>query len=490
VDDLRDLTLILKSRFPLVTVETHEEQRVLGLLEQACNLNGWALFAWTVTSGLRRVGQSDHVPVTSEPMQALRHIAKTGRGGVYVLLDAHPYLDNPVHTRLVREIAHDYARVPRTLVLVSHALKLPPELERLAARFTLSVPDLEAIRALAKKELDLWKLQQGTPATGDTQVLETLCRHLVGLPLEDARRILRGAIRDDGQVTEADLARTQKQKFELLNRDSVVRLELDTARFSDVGGLENLKRWLGVRRQPFVAGVAGVDRPKGVLLLGVQGGGKSLAAKAVAGTWGVPLLSLDVASLYNKFHGESERNLREALKTAEALAPCVLWIDEIEKGLAFDRGGEADGGVSRRMLGTLITWMAERAAPVFVVATANDITQLPPELMRKGRMDEVFFVDLPAQPVRRQIFEIHLRRRGLDPAAFDLDGLASGCAGYSGAEIEQAVVSSLYEAAAEGVPVTSRHILDELARTRPLSVLRAEELAALRQWASERAVPA
>jgi SpoVK/Ycf46/Vps4 family AAA+-type ATPase len=226
------------------------------------------------------------------------------------------------------------------------------------------------------------------------------------------------------------------------------------------------------------------------MLLGVQGSGKSLAAKAVAGAWGVPLLRLDFATLYNKFFGETERNLREALASAEAMAPCVLWIDEIEKGLASDSSGGTDGGVSRRILGTLLTWLSERKGRVFIVATANDIEQLPPELIRKGRLDEIFFVDLPDAPTRAEIFAIHLARRELRSAAFDLDALADAAEGFSGAEIEQAVVSALYEAHARNQPLDQALLLAEIGRTRPLSVVMSERIAALRDWAAERTVPA
>ncbi|HRC39413.1 MAG TPA: AAA family ATPase, partial [Rubrivivax sp.] len=216
---------------------------------------------------------------------------------------------------------------------------------------------------------------------------------------------------------------------------------------------------------------------------------KSLAAKSIAGAWGLPLLRLDFAALYNKFHGETERNLRAALQSAEAMAPCVLWFDEIEKGLATD-GGDSDGGVSRRILGTLLTWMAERKSRVFMVATANDISRMPPELLRKGRFDEIFFVDLPSAAARADIFRIHLARRRLDAARFDLAALAEAAEGFSGAEIEQAVVSALYEALGENQPLTAQHVIDELGRTRPLSVVMAEQVEDLRAWAADRTVMA
>jgi len=281
-------------------------------------------------------------------------------------------------------------------------------------------------------------------------------------------------------------------KHDSLGKGGVLSFELDVAKFQDIGGLQNLKRWLE-RRKPVFLGSAdakGLDAPKGILLLGVQGGGKSLAAKAVAGSWGVPLLCLDFATLYNKFYGETEKNLRDSLEAAESMAPCVLWVDEIEKSLASDASGTTDGGVSRRVLGTLLTWMSERKSRVFLVATSNDITHLPPELLRKGRFDEIFFVDLPDAETRKEIIGIHLSRRKQDAAKFDLKRLAQASEGFSGAEIEQAIVSSLYEALARKTAPSSDLVAEELRNTKPLSVTMAEQVAELRAWAAERTVPA
>ena len=230
----------------------------------------------------------------------------------------------------------------------------------------------------------------------------------------------------------------------------------------------------------------GMDSPRGILLLGVQGCGKSVAAKAVAGVWGVPLLRMDFGSLYNKYIGESEANIREALKTAEIMSPCVLWIDELEKGIATS---EHDDGVSQRILGTLLTWMAENSKPVFIVATSNDIQRLPPELIRKGRLDEVFFVDLPNREVREAIFRIHADKRGLDLNSLDLGQLADMTDGFSGSEIEQLVVSAIYSAHARDGTVGMALLQEEIRNTRPLAVLMAENIAALRQWAQGRTVP-
>ncbi len=492
MNDLHDLTLILQSRFPLVVVETHEEPRVLALLEQAANLEGWALFVWSIADGLRRSNNPQPITQTYEFLDALRHIDKTPQNGVYVLLDAHPYLSDPVNARLIREVANEYGKVARTLVFVSPRLELSQELARMSARFQLSVPDLAAIQALLREEMRLWQQQDGGGSVrGEKEALLLLARHLTGMALDDARRLARQAIRDDGLITRQDVERVLRYKYDALGAGSVLSLELDTASFAQVGGVKKLKHWLALRRDVFVGeGGAGLQAPKGIMLLGVQGSGKSLAAKAVAGAWGVPLLRLDFATLYNKFFGETERNLREALASAEAMAPCVLWIDEIEKGLASDSSGGTDGGVSRRILGTLLTWLSERKGRVFIVATANDIEQLPPELIRKGRLDEIFFVDLPDAPTRAEIFAIHLARRELKIEGFDLEALAQAAEGFSGAEIEQAVVSSLYEAHAQQKPLDQALLLAEAGRTRPLSTVMAERVAALREWAAERTVPA
>ena len=490
MNDQRDLTVILKSRFPLVVIETSEEPRVLQLLERIANLEGWALFIWSVVEGLHRAGRNVRIPQTNDFRHCLQHIEATQQNGIYVVLDAHRFLDDPINVRLIKEIALGYQQTERTLVFVSHEVKLPQEVARFAARFELKLPDLAGVKLLVKDELDLWRSRTGERVGGEQPALDALLRHLVGLPVEDARRIVRQALLDDGAITMQDVDRATRLKRAMLGDDGVLTLELDAARFHDVGGLGSLKRWLERRRAPFldVGGTTGLEAPKGVLLLGVQGSGKSLAAKAIAGSWGVPLLRLDFATLYNKYYGETERNLRQAFKNAEAMAPCVLWIDEIEKGLAVDT--DSDGGLSRRVLGTLLTWMSERDSRVFLAATANDVAQLPPELLRKGRFDEIFFVDLPDAATREEVFRIHLDRRKLAAESFDVPALAAAAAGFSGAEIEQAVVAALYEAHAAKRPLDTALVAAELARTRPLSVVMAERVAALRAWAASRTVPA
>ena len=491
---MHDLGLILESRVPLIVVETHDESRFLKFLTRVI-ISGATpgyrpLFSWSVTNGLQRLDiEMDPQPTNADPDQALRHIRAVNQPGIYVLLDMHPYLENPLHVRLLKDIALRASELRQTLILVSHKLSLPAELQHFSARFEMRLPDDAERAKIVTAVVEEWNCDHAGNVRVDKHAFDLLVRNLAGLMRADTERLARNAVYDDGVLNAADLPGATKAKYALLDTQGVLSFEYETARFSDVGGLSRLKVWLEQRKRVMDKGADGprLDPPRGLLLLGVQGCGKSLAAKATAGILGVPLLRLDTGALYNKFHGETERNLRESLQQAEAMAPCVLWIDEIEKGLATSDG---DDGLSRRVLGTFLTWLAEKQATVFVVATANDISQLPPELVRKGRFDEIFFVDLPSPRVRMDILQIHLRQRELDPARFDLVQLVEASAGFSGAEIEQAIVAALYAAHAVNKPLDTAYLLAECRRSRPLSVLMAEKLQALRHWAADRTVSA
>ena len=485
--DIHDLGLVLDSRVKLIVIESWDEARVLEVLTGLAVKRGLGLFTWSVTEGLQSLGFGGPVQDALEPEAALRLIKADVQGNLYVLCDLHPFVvDNPKLVRLLKEIAMAQGAQKPTVALVSHAFTLPAELQRLAARFSLSMPGEEELLAIVREEAARWSEQnRGARVRTDNLTLQQVVNNLRGMSHAEARALARNVIFDDGAITQEDIPALNKAKFQLLDLDGVLSFEYATAKLSEVAGLANLKRWLGERRQAFLDHQA--DCPRGMLLVGVQGGGKSLAAKACAGLWGLPLLRLDCARLYNKFFGETERNLREALRLAEQMAPCVLWIDEIEKGLAT---GDQDGGVSQRVLGSLLTWLAERKAPVFVVATANAIERLPAELVRKGRFDEVFFIDLPDAAVRAEVLRIHLERRGLNVSSFDLAALAAAAEGFSGAELEQAVVSALYAAKARQQAVDQALLLGEIARTVPLSVLMSERLQALRLWAKGRTVSA
>lgn len=489
-NDVHDLSLLLDARARLIVIESWEEDRVLEAIGLLAIKRAQTWYTWNHVDGLQRLGFGSEVDATddsADPEKALQFIRQENQPALYVMCDLHPFLESPRLVRQLKMLAQNHADHAPTLLLVSHALTLPAELRRLASRLTLSMPGAEQLATIVREEAARWTEQnQGRRVRTDNQTLEQVVRNLRGTTHAEARRLARKLIVDDGAITRQDLPVLNQAKFGLLDLQGVLSFEQDTAQFAEVGGLSVFKGWLSERQPAFLADT-GVDIPRGVLLVGVQGSGKSLAAKSVAGLWGLPLLRLDFASLYNKYIGETEKNLREALHMADAMQPCVLWIDEIEKGLAPDSG---ESGVSRRLLGTLLTWMAERTSRVFMVATANDVSQLPPELIRKGRIDEMFFVDLPNESIREDIFRIHLDRRELNASEFDLPGLAGASQGFSGAEIEQAVVSAVYAAAARQETLINADLFEALSRTSPLATVMSERITALRDWARGRAVMA
>lgn len=486
-----DLLVALTAKVPLVVIETDDEKRACEqLLDCAQGLNR-SCFKWTASDGLKSMSKGLQVIQPGqhvEPEAIARHIKETLHPAVYVLCDYHPYLtDNPLLVRLLKDIALNHDVIEHVVVLVSHELSIPPELRGQSLRVRLQLPSEREISLIVREEARRWAELRGGKASSDRQALQQLVRTVRGLGHQDVRRLVRTAIFDDGVIDDSDIPAVNKAKFELMDMDGVLSFEFAVQPMDQVGGLDNLKNWLQQRRSVFAGGDAGQDVPKGMLLVGVQGAGKSLAAKAVASLWQLPLLRLDFAALYNKFFGETERNLRQSLAQAELMSPCVLWIDEIEKGLAT---GDSDNGTSKRVLGTLLTWMAERQQRVFLVATSNDISRLPPELMRKGRFDEIFFVDLPSASARRSIFIIHLNQRKISAIDFDLEMLVEASEGFSGAEIEQAVVSAVFTARAQEIPLSDQLLLAQIHETRPLSVVMAEQMASLRGWAQGRTVSA
>jgi len=490
--ELATLASLIRAQSSLLLIESHDEPHAITLFQELRRQMHRPLLKWTAALGLvwldREHSLSDEF---RDPEKALNHLANRRDRAIVLLMDFHPYLKDPVIVRRLRELARPTTDLHApTLVLISPQLTLPQELSALARRFELQAPDRDSLVTMVRAEATRWGNDRGQEAAQLCEkTLERLVDNLAGLTMKDARRLAINAIFDDGVLDHRDLQSIMQAKFDLLNPEGVLNFELETARFAEVAGMPRLKRWLQLRAKVFSASEPppGLDPPRGMLLLGVQGCGKSLAARAAAGLFGVPLLHLDFGALFNRYHGESERNLRKSIEAAEKMAPCVIWIDEIEKGLATS---DSDGGTSKRMLGTFLTWLSEHRSRVFVAATANDISSLPPELMRKGRFDEIFFVDLPDQATRRAILEIHLMRRQIKPQLFPLEKLAKVTRGFSGAELEHLVVSGLYLAHAEGSDLTTNHLAAEIKSTRPLSVIRAEEITELRNWAKTRAVSA
>ncbi|GGA31255.1 AAA family ATPase [Dyella nitratireducens] len=491
MSELDDLSTLVRAATPLLVIETIDEQRVIECFRHVIAQALHPLWRWTLTNGLERLdfNAPSNPEVASDATSTLNAIRAEQERSIYLLFDFQPLLQYAVTLRQMRDIVQRQRSAAHTLVLVGAKVELPQELESLATRVPLALPDIKELAGIMRGEAAAWQRENNRKLEVDNEAARIIVRNLVGLSAPDARRIVRKLIYNDGALNANDLPELMKAKFELLNRSGLLHYEYATASFADVAGVSQVREWVQRRRAVFLdpSPNPALDPPKGVLLLGVQGCGKSLVSKAIAGGFGVPLIRMDFGSLYDKYQGETEKNLREALASCETLAPCVLWIDEIEKGLAS--GGE-DGGVSRRVLGYLLTWMAERKAKVFVVATANAVHELPAELLRKGRFDEIFFVDLPKPEVRAAIFAMHLKRRKLDTNEFDLNALVQASEGFSGAEIEQSIVSALYDASGNGGALDQATLLHALQTTKPLSVLMREQVDALRAWAQSRCVPA
>ena len=481
-----DLRVLVQAHSPLIVIESYEEPRALLLIKRlAVNLMR-PVFKWTITDGLQRLdSEQGSQTFNADPTNLLAQIKGTRNSSIYVLCDFHPFLSEPKHVRYIKEIAQAHEQLGHTLILLSHAIEVPPELARLCYRFELSLPSDQQIRQLVHDMADSYAARHGMLAELSAQNVALLVQNLRGLTFDEVKRLAYKAIADDGAITKEDIPRINRAKFSLLQTGGVLSQVFDSGSFANVIGLDNLKQWIAQRQQAFLDN--GKDTPKGLLLTGVQGTGKSLAAKAIAGNWGLPLLRLDMAALYNKYIGETEKNLTQALALADAMAPCVLWIDEIEKGLS---GGDSDNGVTRRLLGSFLTWLSERKSQVFLVATANNLHELAPELLRKGRFDEIFFVDLPTDGECLQLLRLHLTRRQLKLSDDELQHAMTLCSGFSGAELEQAVVGAGFRARAAGTEFSLAHLLDELSATQPLSVVMAEQINALRQWALERCVKA
>jgi AAA+ superfamily predicted ATPase len=419
-----------------------------------------------------------------DPIEVMLRLRDAQRGGVLLLEDIHPYLEPQHHqvTRWVREMCRLDPSPRRLLVLSTPLSGLPVDLHKEVPTVELPLPGVDDLAVVAKEVADRHEV-----AYDEDQMLLEAAR---GLTVMEARLAFGQAADELGRLGPKAVPLVAREKERVIRQSQVLEYHEPDARMTDVGGLENLKVWLDRRGQAFGAGARdfGLDAPKGVLLLGVQGCGKSLVAKAIAASWQFPLLRFDMGKVFGGIVGQSEGNIRAALRVAQALAPCVLWIDEIEKGLAgMGSSDQSDAGTTARVVGTLLTWMQEKRDPVFVVATANRIEMLPPELLRKGRFDEIFFVDLPAKSVRKEIIKIHLRKKKRDPDDFDLEALAAQSLGYSGAELEEAVREGLVEAFAQGRDIRTEHIAEALKVTFPLSRTMGDQIDQLRTWATVRA---
>jgi hypothetical protein len=488
------LEALLRAHFPLVYVHTSEEERALESLRRIRKIMATTrtvgLYIWSETRGLRDAdGRPVGAGTTGDPVVALQYVAESDLEGIFVFLDLHRHF-TPVTTRLIRDAVWAVKRQFKSLVVLSPVLSLPPELEAQASLFFYDSPDLDDMRALVNQSVAEVLGDTAPAVDGDWQ--ENMAAAVLGLTRDEARRtVCRALLRADG-ATPACIEDVFQEKRQAVRKSGVLEYCAPGLRGDDVGGLGELKIWFARRRQAFTAhgGRFGLARAKGVVLAGVPGCGKSLSAKALAGEWSVPLLRLDMGRIYGSLLGQSEARLRQALHLATCVSPCVLWIDELEKAFS-GLGRSQDGGATQRIFGSFLTWLSDNTAPVFVVATANDISRLPPEFTRAGRFDAVFFVDLPRAAEREAIFGIHLTRRSRQPADFDLAALAAVTDGFSGAEIEESIVNALYQAFEDQQrALTTDDLLAGCKEIIPLSRTRANELLKMRAWAQQNARPA
>jgi ATP-dependent 26S proteasome regulatory subunit len=552
-DGLERLKVLINSSTPIVVMETSEEMRAVNLVRTACAELNMATFEWTIADGLVRSGsngapQSGSVglqaridqatgwtgaaraqarsvlnPAAGEadrltrslttsmvadsgaaagasmynsrdPVQALANMESMTVEAVFILKDFHRHMDDPVVVRRLRDVGQKFSANRRTVIITSPELSVPAELAKLVEYFDLPLPDRERLHEIVRETYTRLAKTYTLKLQLDAAGVDAMAANLRGLSEEEAERAISQALVTRYALCPESVTDVLEAKKQLLRHSGMLEFVEASDNMASIGGLENLKHWLQQRRGSWEdsAREFGLEPPRGVIILGVQGCGKSLCARAVAGEWKLPLVKFDTSAVYDKYIGETEKRIRKVFQVAEGLAPCVLWIDELEKVFAGSGpdSASADAGVSSRLLASFLSWMQDRKAPVFVAATCNNVTVLPPELIRKGRFDELFFVDLPNQAERKQVFSIQMARRKRNPAEFDLEEVAAAAKGYSGAEIDAAVQGALYAAYSEKKPLSTQLLLDALSQTVPLSTTRAEEIAALREWARTRAVAA
>lgn len=494
-DKLRELELLIRSHYSLIFIDTVEEDRARSLLTLLSGRMKLPYFYWTRTKGLSRGDIESKGPVygSTDLTQALSHIESSKFQALYHFQGIETLLEDKLSAAMIKDAASQYSRNYGAIVITGNDPFIPDILRPMSAYFKMPEPDREEYRELLGRVVrDLYSRMTVDVKLSDEDT-EQLLNNIKGLTLTEAEKIITKIIVEDGMLSSGDIRQVMDAKRDIIEKEGVLEYYPAEESMEDIADLTTLKSWLSKRKEiisrPAKAREFGLSFPRGVLLLGVPGCGKSLCAKAVAMEWSLPLLKMDPSNLYNKYIGESEKNFKRAMKTAEKMSPVVLWIDEIEK--AFSTGGDAeDGGVSKRIFGTFLSWLQERNGDVFIVATANDVQKLPPEFLRKGRFDEIFFVDLPDEEARLSIFKIHLSKRGRNPGEFDLNNLVRVTDGFSGSEIEQVIVSGLYTAFSAEKELDTQILLDEISVTCPLSETMAEKIAWLRQWASGRTASA
>ncbi len=498
VSEIEEIEVLIRARYPVIYIVSWEESRVEDAIAEIAAKREKKVFSWSVCRGIVPYGTSPQSQrnadaKTADPTVALNNVLDQVDPAIFVFKDFHPYLTDPSVVRKLREVALYLKNSYKTLILISPTLKLPLELEKEVSVIDFGLPDREHVTELLNRTVADVNKNANLNISLSEHAKEALVNAAMGLTINEAENVFAKTLVKTGGLSEKDVPIVLSEKEQIIRKSGMLEYYRATEEFGNVGGMEELKDWLRKRKSAFSADARrfGLPNPKGALLIGVQGCGKSLCAKALASLWGVPLLRLDLGKVFSSLVGSSEENVRQAVQAAESVAPAILWMDEIEKAFAGTQSSSfSDAGTTSRVFGTFITWLQEKTAPVFVIATANNISQLPPELLRKGRFDDIFFVDLPSRQDRAEIFGIHIAKRGRNANQFDLPKLAEAADGFSGAEIEEAITASLFDVFDKGADLSTDSVLASIESTVPLSRTMKEDIERLRDWARDRARPA
>lgn len=482
-----EVDTLIRARYPIIYIVSWEEARITLTLNNIASKSEKRLIIWSTTEGFKDSSGKVIDGGAVDPFAALNFIINHNRPAIFLLKDFHPYMKDPVINRRLRDLKEYLDQLRKSCVIISPVLEIPTELEKIITVIEWDLPDLQVLDNVLQSIVEPMRENPKVDVTLSAEQKELVLKSALGLTLVEAENVFAKSLVKAKSFNPDIIIREKEQ---IIKKSGILEFYQRIENLDAIGGLDNLKSWLTKRTKGFTekSKEYGLPSPKGVMLIGIAGCGKSLTAKAIASLWKLPLLRLDVGKLFGGIVGESERNIRKAIKIAESVSPAILWIDEIEKGFSgIKSSGQTDAGTTSRVFGTFITWLQEKEDPVFVIATANDVTQLPPELLRKGRFDEIFFVDLPSKNERTEIFKIHLQKRKRDPKKFDLKALVGLTIGFSGAEIEQTIIEAMFEAFSEDQEVKTIDIMNAIDETIPLSRLMKDEITNLRTWATSRA---
>lgn len=485
-----EIDLLIRARYSILYLVTYEEDRAIASLKQIADKHGKEVFSWSNTKGFENIIHDKSFQNTKDPEQALNYIQKTEEVGLYVLKDFHFFMRDNTIIRALRDVADSLKTTYKTAIIISPVTIIPPELEKDITVVDFDMPDFNAMKGILDTMIERVNKKRKIHINLSPPHREKLVKSVLGLTADEAENAFARVVVSRGTLQEQDIKLILEEKKQIIRKSGLLDYYEADEKFNHIGGLDNLKAWLKKRGTAFSekAREYGLPEPRGILMVGVQGCGKSLTAKAVASLWELPLLRLDLGALFSGIIGSSEENIRRAIKTAESVAPCILWLDEIEKGLSGITSSDiSDAGTTARVFGTFITWLQEKKTPVFVIATSNDIEKLPPEVLRKGRFDEIFFIDLPTHDERKEIFGIHIELVGRDPSNFDFDLLADKSKGFSGAEIREAIIAGMYDSFSEDRKLATEDITKAIEDTIPLSQTMSQKINKLRSWAGIRA---